>query len=112
VGFGSFADEDPKPLTDLVLESLRRTRQRGLLLTGWGGLDQSKLPDNIFAIESLPHDWLFPRVAASGCRTNPTASGHRAAPAVLKCVLRDDGAVDLDSLFDTPPPSTLQRSLR
>jgi sterol 3beta-glucosyltransferase len=109
VGFGSFADEDPKPLTDLVLDSLRRTRQRGLLLTGWGGLDQSKLPDNIFAIESLPHDWLFPRVAAvvhhGGAGT--TGAVVRAGVPSIAIPWRGDHPFFAESAYDIgagPPP--------
>ena len=64
VGFGSFSDKDPKRLTDIVVEALARTRQRGILLTGWGGLTRADLPDSIFTIASVPHDWLFPRMAA------------------------------------------------
>jgi sterol 3beta-glucosyltransferase len=44
-----------------VVEALRRTRQRGLLLTGWGGWTPDPLPADVFAIEAVPHDWLFPR---------------------------------------------------
>jgi UDP:flavonoid glycosyltransferase YjiC (YdhE family) len=64
VGFGSFSDKDPGRLTNVVVEALERVRQRGILLTGWGGLSRSDLPDTIFPIASVPHDWLFPRMAA------------------------------------------------
>jgi UDP:flavonoid glycosyltransferase YjiC (YdhE family) len=50
------------------------------LLTGWGGLQQSDLPDHIFKLEAAPHDWLFPRMTAvvhhGGAGT--TAAGLRA----------------------------------
>jgi UDP:flavonoid glycosyltransferase YjiC (YdhE family) len=32
---------------------------------GWGGLRNVEAPENVFTIESIPHDWLFPRVAAA-----------------------------------------------
>jgi sterol 3beta-glucosyltransferase len=64
IGFGSMVDRDPEGTTDIVLESLRRVGCRGLLLTGWGGMKPSSLPDNVFAVEGVPHEWLFPRVAA------------------------------------------------
>jgi len=64
VGFGSFQDKDPKRLTAVIVEALSRTGQRGILLTGWGGLKSADLPQTIFPIESVPHDWLYPRVAA------------------------------------------------
>ena len=64
VGFGSMTDRNSEETTDIVLKAIARTKQRGLLLTGWGGLKKSDLPDNVFKIESAPHDWLFPRMAA------------------------------------------------
>ncbi len=86
IGFGSMTGRDPERVTGIVLEALRRSEQRGLLLTGWGGISASDLPDDVFMIDSAPHDWLFPRVAAvvhhGGSGT--TAAGLRAGvPAVI-----------------------------
>lgn len=64
VGFGSMNTPKPEETADLVLRALARAKQRGLLLTGWGGLNKSDLPDHVFKIESAPFDWLFPRMAA------------------------------------------------
>lgn len=64
VGFGSFSDRNPQRLTGIVLEALARSRQRGILLSGWGGLLKEELPDTVFSIDFVPHDWLFPQVAA------------------------------------------------
>jgi UDP:flavonoid glycosyltransferase YjiC (YdhE family) len=46
------------------VQALRRTKQRGLLASGWGGLSQADLPKDVFVVESIPHDWVFPQVAA------------------------------------------------
>jgi UDP:flavonoid glycosyltransferase YjiC (YdhE family) len=79
IGFGSVIHLSLE-VTDIVLEALARTGQRGLLLKGWGNLGNTNLPDGVFRIESVPHDWLFPRVAAlvhhGGAGT--TAAGLRA----------------------------------
>ena len=48
----------------MVLAALKKTGQRGLLLTGWGGLSQMDLPDDVFVMQKAPHDWLFPQMAA------------------------------------------------
>ncbi len=64
VGFGSMNNRNPEEVTEMVLKALTRSRQRGVLLTGWGGLSQSDLPDEVFKIDSVPHDWLFPQMAA------------------------------------------------
>jgi UDP:flavonoid glycosyltransferase YjiC (YdhE family) len=86
VGFGSMREQDAAELTQIVVEALRRARQRGVLLTGQAGLGAGKLPDEIFAVEAIPHDWLFPRMAAvvhhGGAGT--TAAGLRAGlPSVI-----------------------------
>lgn len=64
-GFGSMIDDDPAAKTDLVLEALALTGHRGVLATGWGGLGRRRLPDSVFQLDSVPHDWLFPRVVAA-----------------------------------------------
>ena len=38
IGFGSMAGRNPEQLARLILEALTKSGQRGLLLTGWGGL--------------------------------------------------------------------------
>lgn len=64
VGFGSMPAEDPRQLTRSVLDALRMTGARGVLATGWGGLDASVGGDDIHVLEAAPHDWLLPRCAA------------------------------------------------
>jgi sterol 3beta-glucosyltransferase len=64
IGFGSMAARDPGAMTEMVTAALRRAGLRGILLTGWGGLSQGDLPDDVFKLDAAPHDWLFPRVTA------------------------------------------------
>jgi sterol 3beta-glucosyltransferase len=64
VGFGSMHDRDAAGLTDLVLKALDRAGQRGVLHTGWGALERVWRSDRVFPVESVPHEWLFPRMAA------------------------------------------------
>jgi sterol 3beta-glucosyltransferase len=65
VGFGSMNNTDPERLTDIVLRALERTGRRGILVTGWGGISDSDLPDSVFRVEEVPHDWLLERVEAA-----------------------------------------------
>jgi sterol 3beta-glucosyltransferase len=86
VGFGSMAGRHPEKLAALVLEALAKSGQRGVLLTGWGGMRALSVPDSVFVVDSAPHDWLFPRMAAvvhhGGAGT--TAEGLRAGiPSVI-----------------------------
>ncbi|MBN1536291.1 MAG: glycosyltransferase family 1 protein [Anaerolineales bacterium] len=86
IGFGSMAGRHPEQLAQLSVEALVKSGQRGLLLTGWGGLLTESVPENIFVVDSAPHSWLFPRMKAvvhhGGAGT--TAEGLRAGvPAVI-----------------------------
>ena len=68
------------------MQALAHSGQRGLLLTGWGGLRTQTLPPNVFVLDAAPHSWLFPRMAAvvhhGGAGT--TAEGLRAgAPSAI-----------------------------
>lgn len=64
VGFGSMPNPDLREITALVVQALAQAGQRGILLTGWGGLGEVGGSDDVFVIESVPHDWLFPYTAA------------------------------------------------
>jgi sterol 3beta-glucosyltransferase len=86
VGFGSMPSQDAAAKTRVVLEALRRAGRRGVLATGWGGLAAAELPASVYLLESAPHDWLFPQMAAvvhhGGAGT--TAAGLRAGvPSVI-----------------------------
>jgi len=86
VGFGSMAGSNPERFARIVLGALAKSGQRGLLLTGWGGMNVLKAPENVFVVDAAPHSWLFPRMAAvahhGGAGT--TAEGLRAGvPSVI-----------------------------
>lgn len=86
VGFGSMVDHERREVTQLVEQALVRSGQRAVLLEGWSDFGEAGLPDRIYRCESLPHSWLFPRMAAvvhhGGAGT--TAAGLRAGkPTVI-----------------------------
>jgi UDP:flavonoid glycosyltransferase YjiC (YdhE family) len=86
VGFGSMAGRNPERFAGIVLEALAKSGQRGVLATGWGGMSVMNVPKNVFVLDSAPHGWLFPRMAAvvhhGGAGT--TAEGLRAGvPSVM-----------------------------
>jgi len=86
VGFGSMGRKDPARFATIVLDALSESGQRGLLLAGWGGMRPLTIPGTVFTIDSAPHNWLFPRMAAvvhhGGAGT--TAEGLRAGvPTVI-----------------------------
>jgi len=64
VGFGSMSSREPEETTVLILQALARAQQRAILLSGWGGLRKTELPDSVLMLDSIPFSWLFPRMAA------------------------------------------------
>jgi sterol 3beta-glucosyltransferase len=86
VGFGSMPDKDARQMTQLIFDALRVCGQRCVLLSGWSGLGREQLPDTVYPLDSIPHSWLFPRMAAvvhhGGAGT--TAAGLRSGvPSIL-----------------------------
>ncbi len=92
VGFGSMSGSNPARLTKIVVDALIKANVRGIIATGWGGLEITDLPDSIFKIESAPHGWLFPKMSAvvhhGGAGT--TASGLRAGIPTVICPFMGD----------------------
>ncbi|TFH61449.1 MAG: glycosyltransferase [Gemmatimonadales bacterium] len=64
VGFGSMTHDTPDGLSDVVIEALGRSNQRGVLASGWGALPDRQLPETVMQVEDIPRQWLFPRMAA------------------------------------------------
>ncbi|XP_010524699.1 PREDICTED: sterol 3-beta-glucosyltransferase UGT80A2-like isoform X2 [Tarenaya hassleriana] len=82
IGFGSLPVQEPEKMTEIIVEALQRTKQRGIINKGWGGLGNLKEPkDFVYLLDNVPHDWLFPRCKAvvhhGGAGT--TAAGLKAA---------------------------------
>ncbi|MGL4609072.1 MAG: glycosyltransferase [Trueperaceae bacterium] len=80
IGFGSMGSRKPEETANLVLAALEKSKQRAILLSGWSGMKRENMPDSVLLVDSVPHSWLFPRVAAvvhhGGAGT--TAAGLRA----------------------------------
>ncbi len=64
IGFGSMNAGDGEEKVHMVLCALEISGQRGIILTGWGGLAQGPASPNVLYVEDVPHDWLFPQMAA------------------------------------------------
>ena len=86
VGFGSMGLDDADATIEAIRYAIRQCGCRAVVSAGWGGLGAAQLPPEIFATEAVPHDWLFPQMAAvihhGGAGT--TAAALRAGvPSVL-----------------------------
>ncbi len=93
VGFGSMPfKKNAEARTQAILNGLATTGQRAILARGWGGLSAADLPASVMMVDAVPHDWLFPRVAAvvhhGGAGT--TAAGLRAGKPTLICPFLGD----------------------
>lgn len=92
VGFGSMGGKGGEKRASLVIDALKKSGQRGLIATGWGGIKASNVPDDLYVIDAVPHDWLFPRVSTvvhhGGAGT--TAAGMRAGKATIVCPFLGD----------------------
>ncbi|EXJ82749.1 hypothetical protein A1O3_06564 [Capronia epimyces CBS 606.96] len=65
IGFGSIVMGDSGKLTSLVLEAVKQAGVRAIISKGWLGLgDGQPLPQDIFAVDDVPHTWLFRHVSA------------------------------------------------
>jgi UDP:flavonoid glycosyltransferase YjiC (YdhE family) len=87
IGFGSMAAEDAERKAAIAIAALERAGARGILARGAGGLSVANPPPSIHFVDSVPHDWLFERVAAvvhhGGAGT--TAAGLRAGLPTVIC---------------------------
>jgi len=79
VTFGSMIHRDAEGIYRVVLEAMKRTGNRTVILSGWSDLQNLSLAENVLVLDAIPHDWLFPR-----CKTiihhggaGTTASGLR-----------------------------------
>jgi sterol 3beta-glucosyltransferase len=63
IGFGSMTGIDPKELATLATRAAKLAGVRAIIATGWAELDVAAR-DDVFVIDEIPHDWLFPRVSA------------------------------------------------
>ncbi|GAB7351714.1 hypothetical protein MBLNU459_g2302t2 [Dothideomycetes sp. NU459] len=78
IGFGSIVLDDPNAMTKLIFDAVRKTGQRALVSKGWGGFgaDQIGIPDSVYMLGNVPHDWLFKHVS---CVVHHGGAGTTAA---------------------------------
>ncbi|KAG0283595.1 Sterol 3-beta-glucosyltransferase [Linnemannia gamsii] len=110
IGFGSMVVSDPEEMTKIIVDSVIKAGVRAIISKGWSdklsssekdgpvavvkkditnsNKEKEKVyPSNVYMLKSVPHDWLFPRLAGAvhhgGAGT--TAAGLRAGiPIVIK----------------------------
>ncbi|POR35790.1 Sterol 3-beta-glucosyltransferase UGT80B1 [Tolypocladium paradoxum] len=87
IGFGSIVVDDPNAMTRMIFDAVHLAGVRALVSKGWGGLgaDDVGLPEGVFMLGNVPHDWLFQHVSCvvhhGGAGT--TAAGIKAGKPTL-----------------------------
>jgi hypothetical protein len=78
IGFGSIVVDDPDAMTKLIFEAVKKAGVRALVSKGWGGLgaDDMEVPEGVFMLGNVPHDWLFKHVS---CVVHHGGAGTTAA---------------------------------
>lgn len=114
-GLGSMAPENAARLSDVIAEAARQAGTRVVIQAGRAGLTRpDEPPGQSILIGDVPHDWLFPKMAAlvhhAGAGT--TAAGLRAGvPAIGVPMIGDQPfwAARLAALGIGPRPIPLRR---
>ncbi|KAK6445695.1 hypothetical protein FP744_10001944 [Trichoderma asperellum] len=78
IGFGSIVVDNPERLTKTLLDAVHQTGCRALISKGWSNLGRraDEIPDDVFFLDSCPHDWLFRHVS---CVVHHGGAGTTAA---------------------------------
>jgi sterol 3beta-glucosyltransferase len=85
VSFGCMVNKDAKRIDDIVVESLKETNNRGIILSGWVGV-KNRSSNDLFYLESAPHDWLLPRckmIILHGGAGTTSAGLHAGIPNIV-----------------------------
>lgn len=64
IGFGSIVVDNPESFTKLILEAVSKAGVRALVSKGWSNVGGTDVPDNVYLLGNVPHDWLFKHVSA------------------------------------------------
>ncbi len=64
-GFGSMVDARAPELSEAVVDAFVQAGRRGVVATGWGGLEPGLHDASVFATDYVPHSWLLPQVSAA-----------------------------------------------
>ncbi len=64
IGFSSQVGRDARGLQRIIAEGVAASGRRALLIAGYGRTTGMALPTNLHAVQTVPYDWLLPRLGA------------------------------------------------
>ncbi|CAE6456573.1 unnamed protein product [Rhizoctonia solani] len=71
IGFGSIVVPNPQAMTRSIVKAVLKSDVRAILSKGWSARmsketgPEVELPPEVFSVDKIPHDWLFPKVDAA-----------------------------------------------
>jgi sterol 3beta-glucosyltransferase len=79
IGFGSMIHPDARNIQETILEGVKLTSHRAVIITGWAEWSLIESSDQFFFTRQAPHAWLFPH-----CRLNIHHGGAGTTGAALR----------------------------
>ena len=61
ISFGSMGGSNGRETTEILIDAVKKAKQRAIIQAGWGQLGTEDTPPDIFCTEYVPHQWLFPK---------------------------------------------------
>ena len=61
ITFGSMGGSNGRETTEILIEAVRKAKQRAIIQAGWGKLGTPEALSDIYCAEYIPHQWLFPQ---------------------------------------------------
>ncbi|MEM9809577.1 MAG: glycosyltransferase, partial [Cyanobacteria bacterium P01_D01_bin.56] len=90
--FGSMVNSDPVAKTKAIIQACTKLAVPAILNTFSGGLlAPAEWPDHIYIVDSIPYDWIFPKVYAvihhGGAGTTHTTFKHACASLIIPHII-------------------------
>lgn len=62
-GFGSMTGGENKKIMEIITATIKKLGVRAIILSGWSGMKNFPIDENIFVTDSVSHNFLFPKVS-------------------------------------------------
>ena len=61
ITFGSMGGSNGRETTEILIDAVRKVKRRAIIQAGWGQLGTPEASSDIYCVEYVPHQWLFPQ---------------------------------------------------
>ena len=92
ITFGSMSNTNPREITRIIVDVLKKNNISAIINTSWGGLEEvDEYPANIHFVSNIPYDWIFPKIDAvihhGGSGTTHTALKYGCPSLIIPHIL-------------------------